>query len=141
MTATPVRSQLEPLMTPGEVAAAFHVDPKTITRWANAGKLTSIRTLGGHRRYDPAQVRTLLGLRVEDEPRDHRRSTREDPSWGVEIELVHGVQIISTRSAPTWREPDATYTVAGTIYDTTGFAQPYERDGRKVYQIWVQPRR
>ncbi|MEI7930910.1 MAG: helix-turn-helix domain-containing protein, partial [Actinomycetes bacterium] len=36
----------EVLLTPAEVAALFHVDPKTVTRWAVAGKLTSIRTLG-----------------------------------------------------------------------------------------------
>ena len=41
----------EALLTPAEVAAMFRVDPKTVTRWAKAGKLTSIRTLGGHRRY------------------------------------------------------------------------------------------
>ena len=35
----------EPLLTPAEVATMFRVDPKTVTRWAKAGKLTSIRTL------------------------------------------------------------------------------------------------
>ncbi|MCL6550615.1 MAG: BldC family transcriptional regulator [Acidothermus cellulolyticus] len=39
----------------------FRVDPKTVTRWAKAGKLTSIRTLGGHRRYRETEVRALLG--------------------------------------------------------------------------------
>jgi len=43
--------EAEPLLTPAEVATMFRVDPKTVTRWAKAGKLTSIRTLGGHRRY------------------------------------------------------------------------------------------
>jgi excisionase family DNA binding protein len=38
----------------------FRVDPKTVTRWAKAGKLTSIRTLGGHRRYRETEVRALL---------------------------------------------------------------------------------
>jgi excisionase family DNA binding protein len=47
-------------LTPAEVAAAFRVDPKTVTRWAKAGKLTSIRTLGGHRRYRKAEVDALL---------------------------------------------------------------------------------
>ena len=47
-------------MTPGEVAAAFRVDPKTVTRWARSGKLPSIRTLGGHRRYRASVVRALL---------------------------------------------------------------------------------
>ena len=50
----------EVLLTPAEVAALFRVDPKTVTRWAQAGKLTSIRTLGGHRRYHESEVRDLL---------------------------------------------------------------------------------
>jgi excisionase family DNA binding protein len=50
----------EPLLTPAEVAALFRVDPKTVTRWAKAGKLSSIRTLGGHRRYRESEVRALL---------------------------------------------------------------------------------
>ena len=49
------------LLTPSEVAALFRVDPKTVTRWAKAGKLTSIRTLGGHRRYHATEVHALLG--------------------------------------------------------------------------------
>jgi excisionase family DNA binding protein len=48
------------LLTPAEVAALFRVDPKTVTRWAKAGKLTSIRTLGGHRRYRAEEVRRFL---------------------------------------------------------------------------------
>jgi len=50
----------EQLLTPSEVAALFRVDPKTVTRWAKAGKLTSIRTLGGHRRYRAVEVYALL---------------------------------------------------------------------------------
>ena len=50
----------EILLTPGEVAILFRVDPKTVTRWAKAGKLTSIRTLGGHRRYRESEVKELL---------------------------------------------------------------------------------
>ena len=49
----------EVLLTPSEVASLFRVDPKTVTRWAKAGKLTSIRTLGGHRRYRESEVREL----------------------------------------------------------------------------------
>ena len=50
----------EQLLTPSEVAALFRVDPKTVTRWAKAGKLNSIRTLGGHRRYRASEVHALL---------------------------------------------------------------------------------
>lgn len=53
-------SETEALLTPAEVAAMFRVDPKTVTRWAKAGKLSSIRTLGGHRRYRQSEVRALL---------------------------------------------------------------------------------
>lgn len=50
----------EALLTPAEVAKLFRVDPKTVTRWAQAGKLSSIRTLGGHRRYRHDEVMSLL---------------------------------------------------------------------------------
>ena len=53
-------AEQEVLLTPSEVATLFRVDPKTVTRWAKAGKLTSIRTLGGHRRYKESEVKALL---------------------------------------------------------------------------------
>ena len=59
----------ETLLTPGEVAGMFRVDPKTVTRWARDGKLTSIRTLGGHRRYREREVRALLTGLPQGEPR------------------------------------------------------------------------
>lgn len=54
------QSEQETLLTPSEVAALFRVDPKTVTRWAKSGKISSIRTLGGHRRYRESEVRQLL---------------------------------------------------------------------------------
>ena len=56
----------ERLLTPGEVAALFRVDPKTVTRWAASGRITSIRTPGGHRRFRESEVRSLL--RGDSEP-------------------------------------------------------------------------
>ena len=53
------------LLTPAEVALLFRVDPKTVTRWAKAGKLTSIRTLGGHRRYRATEIEALLKPETE----------------------------------------------------------------------------
>ena len=50
----------EQLLTPGEVAQLFGVDPKTVSRWADAGKLDALRTLGGHRRYRASEVHALL---------------------------------------------------------------------------------
>ena len=55
-----MNSEQEVLLTPAEVATLFRVDPKTVTRWAKSGKLTSIRTLGGHRRYKESEVKALL---------------------------------------------------------------------------------
>lgn len=46
----------EALLTPAQVAAILYVDPKTVTRWAIAGKITAIRTPGGHRRYLRSEI-------------------------------------------------------------------------------------
>lgn len=54
------------LLTPGEVAALFRVDPKTVTRWAAEGRIGSIRTPGGHRRFREAEVRALLEEAIDD---------------------------------------------------------------------------
>ncbi|MGH9024037.1 MAG: BldC family transcriptional regulator [Acidimicrobiia bacterium] len=48
------------LLTPSEVVELFRVDPKTVTCWARAGKLSAIRTLGGHRRFSAEEVSALL---------------------------------------------------------------------------------
>lgn len=59
-------SGTERLLTPGEVAEMFRVDPKTVTRWASAGRIGSIRTPGGHRRFKESEVKSLLAkLTVE----------------------------------------------------------------------------
>ena len=70
----------EALLTPAEVAAMFRVDPKTVTRWAKAGKLTSIRTLGGHRRYRETEVRALLAGIPQQRPSG--TSTGPLAGWG-----------------------------------------------------------
>jgi hypothetical protein len=58
------------VLTPGEVAALFRVDPKTVTRWAHAGRFPQtdpitgepvvIRTLGGHHRFRYGTIRRIL---------------------------------------------------------------------------------
>lgn len=58
------------LLTPAEVASLFRVSPKTVTRWARSGKLTAMKTLGGHRRFRAGEVRTALasaGEQVENQ--------------------------------------------------------------------------
>jgi excisionase family DNA binding protein len=48
------------LLTPAEVAAMFRVNPKTVTRWARAGRISAVRTLGGHRRFRTEEIRRFL---------------------------------------------------------------------------------
>lgn len=69
------------LLTPGEVARLFGVDPKTVTRWAGAGKLTALRTLGGHRRYRSTEVLALLER--TDPGRDGRPQADGVTTWAV----------------------------------------------------------
>lgn len=60
--------QDDDLLTPGEVAVLFRVDPKTVTRWAAAGRfgrdsrglLTVVRTPGNHHRFRYSGLRPYL---------------------------------------------------------------------------------
>lgn len=70
----------ERLLTPGEVASLFRVDPKTVTRWAAAGRIGSIRTPGGHRRFRESEVRALLRgeISMDAEPPAQRVALEEE---------------------------------------------------------------
>lgn len=48
------------LLKPGEVAGLFRVDAKTVLRWAKDGKLSKVKTPGGHGRYRQSEVAALL---------------------------------------------------------------------------------
>ena len=54
------RTDPDALLTPSEVAEMFRVNPKTVTRWARAGKISAIRTLGGHRRFRAIEIMRYL---------------------------------------------------------------------------------
>lgn len=54
--------EVEKFYTPGEVAKMFRVDPKTVTRWAASGRIASVRTPGGHRRFRESDIQKLLEL-------------------------------------------------------------------------------
>lgn len=51
------------LLTPGDVASLLKIDPKTVTRNCKAGKLSSIRTPGGHRRLFAGEIKALFAGR------------------------------------------------------------------------------
>jgi excisionase family DNA binding protein len=55
------------LLTRAEVAEIFQVSPSTVTRWAEAGKLRSVKTLGGHRRYEAKVVMELVQQLIQIE--------------------------------------------------------------------------
>ncbi len=56
------------LLTPSEVAAMFRVNPKTVTRWARSGKISAIRTLGGHRRFRRSEIEAKLAEGNGEQP-------------------------------------------------------------------------
>ena len=43
-----------------EVAILFQVSERAVTDWARKGRIRSMRTPGGHRRYPASEVRSLL---------------------------------------------------------------------------------
>lgn len=48
------------IYTPSMVAELFKVHPRSVTRWANQGKLRSFRTPGGHRRFRKEDVEAFM---------------------------------------------------------------------------------
>jgi len=58
------------LLTPAEVAALLYVDPKTVSRWAMAGKIRSIRTPGGHRRFLRSEIVAMIAGSEAELPAD-----------------------------------------------------------------------
>jgi len=54
------------LMSTYEVAVLFRVNPRTVSRWADAGLLNAIRTVGGRRRYRRREVLALASKRGDE---------------------------------------------------------------------------
>lgn len=102
------------LLTPAEVAALFRVDPKTVTRWAKDARLTSVRTLGGHRRYRAAEVYALLD--------SERWSGRHAPVTTLVNDHYDG------DPARALRDLACRYGISITILDRAWFTQTTGRD-------------
>jgi excisionase family DNA binding protein len=49
-------------MTPAEVARLLGVAPRTVSRWADQGRISHSVTLGGHRRFLRSDIVKLLDL-------------------------------------------------------------------------------
>ncbi len=78
------------LLTPAEVAELFSVSVQTIANWAEAGKLVSVRTPGGQRRFSAIEVARLLT------PLRDRRSRRYQHG----IRHAGYVQTVALEAAP-----------------------------------------
>lgn len=81
--------EVEALLTSGEVASMFRVDRSTVVRWARSGKFTSVRTLGGHRRFRAAEVFASLTasrsrLAADSDVRLSRTERKHHPTKPVE---------------------------------------------------------
>jgi excisionase family DNA binding protein len=70
------------LLTRAEVAEIFQVAPSTVTRWAEAGKLPSVKTLGGHRRYQAKVVIELVHQLSQEEANMQKTSVNVPAMYG-----------------------------------------------------------
>jgi excisionase family DNA binding protein len=72
------------LLTPREVAELFGVRTTTIARWAREGRLSPLRTPGGHRRYSRASLRALLADgRAAGEPAADDAVRLYEQGWSI----------------------------------------------------------
>ena len=60
MISDPALEGKGPLLTPGQAASLFGVDRRTVTRWADRGDLTIIRTIAGQRRFRLSEVQRVV---------------------------------------------------------------------------------
>lgn len=92
---------IDQLLTPAEVAAILFVDPKTVTRWARAGKLDAIRTPGGHRRYLRSDVLAIMTGEHESQQSGHLL-----PGAGT-VDESSAVEPTASALSEGWSETDA----------------------------------
>jgi excisionase family DNA binding protein len=89
------RIEAEPLLTPAECAALFRVDVKTLARWGKTGKLHSVRTLGGHRRFYEREVRALIRGEAWELPADLGQDPMAAPVGSLWPADEHGVAAVA----------------------------------------------
>lgn len=112
----------EVLLAPREVAALLFVDPKTVTKWAVAGKLSSIRTPGGHRRYRESEVLAIIsGLHpAHDAARAlpssaHGLSSRNAEPSTAATTLLRGARTVGESTGDTGQRGAAAAVVAEAV--------------------------
>ena len=61
-----VRSVVDPPLSLGPASRLLGVDPDTLRRWADEGRIEAFTTAGGHRRFHRATVERILEARRHD---------------------------------------------------------------------------
>ena len=61
----PDHNETEAYLTPSQAAGLLQVSPKTVNRWAAAGRVPCIVTLGGHRRFSKKAILALAEQMAE----------------------------------------------------------------------------
>ncbi|MGH8919711.1 MAG: helix-turn-helix domain-containing protein [Actinomycetes bacterium] len=70
------------LLRTADVASLFQVSERTVSEWARRGRIPSVRTPGGHRRYPADEVRQLL--------RETEEHAVTDPDRRADVDAVAG---------------------------------------------------
>jgi excisionase family DNA binding protein len=118
------------------VAEIFQVSPSTVTRWAEAGKLPSVKTLGGHRRYEAKAVMALAQQLIKEEV-NMENVLIEVPSMYADHHVIAvrqallaipGVEDVWASSA--WQQVQVTYDPQTASPDSIG--QALEQAGYSV---------
>ena len=131
------------LLTRAEVAKMFQVSPSTVTRWAEAGKLPSVKTLGGHRRYEPKAVMALVQQIIKEEA-SMENALFDVPSMYADHHVIavrqallamQGVEDVWASSA--WQQVQVTYDQSTISPDDIGLA--LERAGYPAGDGQVPP--
>ncbi len=77
LTAPRMRRQEGPWLSVSAAARALGVSPSTLRLWASEGRVPHVRTVGGHRRFDPEQLRQWLARQPARPSRSARRGSVE----------------------------------------------------------------
>jgi Helix-turn-helix domain len=88
-----------PVLTTGQVAAIFRVDPKTVTHWADKGLLpVYCRTLGitgpGHRRYSAEAIAGVI---------EAGTMPRRDSARQIALDAIEADRLAAELNPPDWR--------------------------------------
>ncbi len=70
----PAEDASEEYVSIGLAGRMLHVSPRTIARWADQGKLPCVVTLGGHRRFRLADLKTAARHMATAAPRRRKPS-------------------------------------------------------------------